>query len=101
MRYAFHLIIKNGKEEEYDRRHANVWNEMRSMLKEAGIHNYSIFRDGIHVFGYWECENIELTLKRVNASAINSKWQDYMNDVIVNKSEERTSNGMLEVFHLE
>ncbi len=101
MRYAFHLTIKSEKEEEYDIRHANVWDEMKSMLKEAGVYNYSIFRDGVHVFGYWECENIELTLKRINNSIINSKWQHYMDDVIVNKPEERTSTGMVEVFYLE
>jgi|ACXJ01.1.fsa_nt_gi L-rhamnose mutarotase len=101
MRYAFHLTIRNEYMEEYDRRHASVWDEMKSMLKEAGVKNYSIFRDGIHVFGYWECENLENTLKHINESIINSRWQEYMNDVILGDPEERTSGGMAEVFHLD
>ena len=49
MRYAFHLTIREGLEDEYDRRHSAVWDDMKRMLKGAGISNYSIFRDGTDV----------------------------------------------------
>jgi len=101
MRYAFHLTIRHGMEEEYDRRHANVWDDMRKMLRDAGILNYSIFRDGIHVFGYWECNDLSRTLDAVNSSDVNARWQKYMSDVIITPSSERTSGGMKEVFHLD
>jgi len=101
MRYAFHLTIRHGMEEEYDRRHANVWDDMRKMLRDAGILNYSIFRDGIHVFGYWECNDLSRTLEAVNSSDVNARWQKYMSDVIMTPSSERTSGGMKEVFRLD
>ena len=101
MRYAFHLTIRHGMEEEYDRRHANVWDDMKKMLRDAGILNYSIFRDGIHVFGYWECNDLSRTLGAVNSSDVNARWQKYMSDVIITPSSERTSGGMKEVFHLD
>ena len=101
MRYAFHLTIRQGMEDEYDRRHGNVWNDMRKMLKDAGIYNYSIFRDGIHVFGYWECNDLGRTLEFVNSSEVNARWQEYMNDVIITSASERTSEGMKEVFRLD
>ena len=100
MRYAFHITIRGGKEDEYDRRHAVVWDDMKKMLREAEISNYSIFRDGVHVFGYWECEDITRTLAAVNGSAVNSRWQEYMDDVIVTSARERTDGGMKEVFRL-
>ena len=101
MRYAFHLTIRHGIEDEYDRRHANVWDDMRKMLSDAGISNYSIFRDGIHVFGYWECNDLRGTLEAVNSSDVNARWQEYMNDVIITLPSERTSVGMKEVFRLD
>jgi L-rhamnose mutarotase len=101
MRYAFHLTIRPGMEEEYDRRHAGVWDEMKKMLKDSGISNYSIFRDGIHVFGYWECIDVGRTLAAVNSSHVNGLWQEYMNDVIMTSAGERTAGGMKEVFRLD
>lgn len=101
MRYAFHLTIRQGMEDEYDRRHGNVWNDMRKMLKDAGIYNYSIFRDGTHVFGHWECSDLGRTLAFVNSSEVNARWQEYMNDVIITSASERTSEGMREVFRLD
>ena len=101
MRYAFHLTIREGLEDEYDRRHSAVWDDMKRMLKGAGISNYSIFRDGTDVFGYWECTDLDRTLAFVNDSEINARWQKFMNDVIITSPSERTSNGMREVFRLD
>ena len=101
MRYAFHLTIRHGMEDEYDRRHADVWGDMKKMLKDAGISNYSIFRDGTHVFGCWECEDLGRSLAAVNSSDVNARWQEYMNDVIITSPSERTSDGMREVFRLD
>ena len=55
-RYAWKAAIKSGKRAEYIRRHDELWPEMKSVLKEAGIVNYSIWLDGEEVFGYYECE---------------------------------------------
>ncbi|CAC11878.1 conserved hypothetical protein [Thermoplasma acidophilum] len=100
MRYAFHLRLKEGSEEEYTRRHKNVWPEMLDLLKRAGIRNYSIFIDGTDVFGYWECDNPSATLSAINNSEINSKWQTFMSDIIITPPAERTGTGMDEVFYL-
>ena len=70
MRYAFHLTIAKGKEKMYDERHKNVWQDLLSTLKNAGVKNYSIFRDGTDIFGYWECDNLSGTL-----SSINKNWR--------------------------
>lgn len=47
--------------EEYERRHNNLFPEMRKALKEAGAHNYSIFLDKNtgNLFAYLEVDNIE------------------------------------------
>ena len=47
--------IRDGMEQEYVRRHDEIWPEMVNALKEAGICNYTIWKDGYELFGYYEC----------------------------------------------
>ena len=55
-RFAWKGRIKPGMQEEYKRRHDEIWPEMLELLKSAGIRNYTIWSDGRDVFGYYECE---------------------------------------------
>ena len=45
MRVAFKMKLKPGFKEEYKKRHAELWPELRTLLKEQGVSNYSIFFD--------------------------------------------------------
>lgn len=42
---AFTMQLKPGQAAEYERRHDAIWPELVSLLKEAGISDYSIFLD--------------------------------------------------------
>ncbi len=44
-RHAFKMKLKKGFEAEYKKRHDELWPELEKVLKEAGIHEYSIFLD--------------------------------------------------------
>ena len=44
-RYAFKMQLKPGVQEEYKKRHDEIWPEMISVLKEAGVSDYTIFLD--------------------------------------------------------
>ena len=82
-RFAWKGRIKPGMQEEYKRRHDEIWPEMKALLKSAGIRNYSILSDGRDVFGYYECEKgIEYAEKAQAGSPIVDKWNDYMQDVL-------------------
>ena len=52
-RFAWKGRIKPGMTEEYKRRHDEIWPEMKALLKEAGICNYTIWSDGEELFGYY------------------------------------------------
>jgi L-rhamnose mutarotase len=59
IRKAFVMSVNVGTEEEYERRHRPIWPELEQVLKDHGVHNYSIFlhpetRD---LFGYVEIED--------------------------------------------
>ena len=100
MRYSFHLVIREEMMDEYIKRHKNVWPELLNLLKEAGVSNYSIFMDGIDIFGYWECDDLNRTLSIINNSEINKRWQYFMSDVIKTPPLSRTGSSIMEVFHL-
>ncbi len=52
--HAWILEVRPGHEEEYKKRHDDIWPEMVDALKKSGITNYSIFRHGLTLFGYFE-----------------------------------------------
>ena len=83
-KYAWKATIKDGTLEEYIRRHDNLPQEMKDLLYEAGIRNYSIWNVGNELFGYYECINgIEFAAKTQAGSPIVAKWDEYMADILV------------------
>ena len=82
-RYAWKATVKDGMLEEYIRRHDNLWQEMKDMLHEAGIRNYTIWNVGNDLFGYYECDIVEEAARIQANSEINGKWDAYMKDVMV------------------
>ena len=45
-RVAFVMHVKEGQEEEYIRRHRDVWPQVLADLKHAGVHQMNIFMAG-------------------------------------------------------
>ena len=83
-RFAWKAIVKDGKLEEYKKRHDNIWPEMKKVLKESGISNYTIWNVGNELFGYFECsKGIEFAERNQAMSPIVDKWNEYMKDVMV------------------
>lgn len=76
--YAWVLGVRPGYEDEYKKRHAEIWPEMEAALKEAGITNYSIFRHGLTLFGYFETADLDATIASLRTSETNRRWAEYM-----------------------
>ena len=82
-RYAWKAIILPGMKEEYVRRHDNIWPEMKQVLSDAGIRNYTIWNVGNEPFGYYECDSVEFAARVQAESPVVDKWNEYMKDVMV------------------
>ena len=76
--YAWVLEVRPGYEEEYRRRHEEIWPEMLDALGEAGIRNYSIFRHGLTLFGYFETDSLRRTQECLAKSETNRRWGEWM-----------------------
>ena len=103
IRKGFKMKLYPGFEKEYEKRHNQLWPEMRDMIHEYGGRNYSIFLDQetLTLFGYLEIEDEE----KWNASAqtaICRKWWDYMADSMeTNPDNSPVSVDLQPVFHLD
>lgn len=100
-RYAWHAKVKEGYIEEYKKRHDNIWPEMKKILKEAGIYNYSIYLCGNDLFGYYECEKgIDYAQQYQNESEVVGRWNIYMNDILI-WDNGNVQGSLEEVFRLD
>jgi L-rhamnose mutarotase len=80
--HAWVLEVRPGYEEEYMRRHQEIWPEMVEALREAGIRNYSIFRHGLTLLGYFETDDIEKTREYLANSETNQRWSEWMDPIM-------------------
>ena len=87
--YAWVLEVRPGYEEEYKKRHDEIWPEMLDALKKAGIRNYSIFRHGLTLFGYFETDDLDRTIAILKDDPVNARWGKSMAPIMKIEVDER------------
>ena len=103
MRKSFKMKLYEGQEKEYEKRHNELWPEMKEMIHEYGGKNYSIFLDKETniLYGYIEIESEERWAKTAETE-ICKKWWAYMADIMeTNTDNSPVSADLIEVFHLD
>jgi L-rhamnose mutarotase len=55
---------------------------MVETLREAGIRNYSIFRHGLTLFGYFETDDLKKTQEYLANNETNERWSEWMNPIM-------------------
>jgi L-rhamnose mutarotase len=76
--YAWVLEVRPGYEAEYKKRHDEIWPEMLESLAKAGISNYSIFRHGLTLFGYFETDDLKKTIAHLRNDPVDARWSEWM-----------------------
>ena len=101
-RVAFKMKLFKGKEDEYKKRHDAIWEELKELLKQTGISDYSIFLDTETnvLFGVLKIED-PMKLDELPNQPIMKKWWSYMKDIMeTNEDNSPVSIRMSEVFYL-
>jgi L-rhamnose mutarotase len=80
--YAWVLEVRPGYEEEYKKRHDEIWPELAEDIRAAGMRNYNIFRHGLTLFGYFECDDLPKAIEALNNSDANARWGEYMTPIM-------------------
>ncbi len=102
-RICFTFALKPGTEEEYKRRHDEIWPELVEEIQAAGIRNYSLFRRGLQITAYAECHpDAATSFGKVGASEANVRWAKWFDDVIERLTDEQGNLFRAdEVWHLD
>jgi L-rhamnose mutarotase len=100
---AFKMKLKPGFEEEYRRRHNELWPEVKKLLKANGISDYSIFFDE-ETNSLFAVEKIDdrIAWKDLSNEPVIKKWWEHLADIMdVNPDNSPVISKLEMVFHLE
>jgi L-rhamnose mutarotase len=100
-RSAFVLRVRPDRIDEYVGAHRAVWPDMLQALRDAGIRNYSIFRDGNQVFGYFEADDLERAAEHLAAEEVCALWQDAMASLLEERVPDAGPPPLEEIFRLD
>lgn len=100
-RTGFVLRVRADRIEQYIEAHRNLWPEMREALRSAGIRNYTIFRDGTRVFGYFEADDLAAAAHRLAAEEVNTRWQDAMAELLDGRVPDGGPPPLEQIFRLD
>ena len=102
-RKAFKMYLNEGQKAAYIKRHNEIWTELKKLLKDAGVSEYSIFLD--------EETNILFAFQKVSGNQgsqdlgqtdIVKKWWDFMADIMkTNPDHSPVTVPLEEVFYME
>jgi L-rhamnose mutarotase len=100
-RTGFVLCVKPDRVDEYVHAHAHVWEEMREALTAAGIRNYTIFRSGNEMFGYFEADDMAAVKAYLAGQEVSARWQDAMADLLEERVPDAGPPPLEEIFRLD
>src|SRR5215831_10206231 len=102
MRIAFKMKLNSGCEDEYKKRHDEIWSELKELLKQAGIKDYSIFLDEEtnNLFAYLTIDDAT-KLDELPNKPVMKKWWSYMKVIMeTNEDNSPVAIPLKEVFYL-
>ncbi|MGI6777369.1 MAG: L-rhamnose mutarotase [Acetivibrionales bacterium] len=103
VRAAFKMKLKPGFEEEYKKRHDEIWPELVKVLEEAGVSDYSIYldRETGTLFAFQKLKDHNQSDK-LPENPVVKKWWAYMADIMeTNPDNSPVSINLQEVFHMD
>jgi L-rhamnose mutarotase len=100
-RSAFVLRVKPDRIGDYVEAHRAVWPDMLQALHDAGIRNYTIFRDGSQVFGYFESDDLERAAAYLKGQEVSARWQDSMAELLEERVPDAGPPALEEIFRLD
>jgi L-rhamnose mutarotase len=100
-RRGFVLRVKPDRIDDYVEAHRHVWPEMLEALRAAGIRNYTIFRAGNEMFGYFESDDLARAEEHLAAQEVSARWQDAMAESLDERVPDEGPPPLEEVFRLD
>lgn len=101
-RIAFKMKLHEGQMAEYKKRHDELWLELRDMLKDVGVCEYSIFLDEeTHILFAFLKTADPAALDDLPNQEVVKRWWAYMSDIMdTNPDNSPVQKPLTEVFYL-
>jgi L-rhamnose mutarotase len=103
MQIAFKMKLKAGMADEYEKRHQAIWPELKQLIAQSGVTDYSIFLD--------KETNILFGVQKISGGAgsqdlgshsVVKKWWAYMADIMeTNPDNSPVTTPLLQMFHMD
>lgn len=102
-RLAFKMHLNGGQKEEYIKRHNEIWAELKKLLKDAGVSEYSIFLDeGTNTLYAFQKVTGAAGSQNLGETEIVQRWWKYMADIMkTNSDNSPITTELEEVFYME
>ena len=102
-RQAFKMFLKPGFEAEYEKRHNAIWPELKKLLQDAGVCDYSIFLDKeTNILFAVQKNTGEGGSQDLGSTEIVQRWWAYMADIMeTNLDNSPISIPLPELFYME
>lgn len=103
-KYAWVWNIKPDAVDEYVKMHKNPWPEIMEAHRKAGIHNYSIFRNGLQFIYVFETDDIDKAVRTMDQDPDCQRWNAVTSKMVEGSfdfSEPNPIEYLEEVFYLE
>lgn len=86
--FAFKMKIKPGTQQEYERRHREIWPELKELLSDFGICEYSIWLDG-ETNTLFAIQGLpdDYDGTKLADHPVMKKWWNYMKDVSITNND--------------
>ncbi len=78
MKVGIRTRLVPGVEGRYEEYHRAVWPDVLVAIRRAGIAKYVIFRDGLDLFHYIECDDYDKAIGDLARDPVNVRWQQEM-----------------------
>jgi len=78
VKVGLHTRLKPGVEKRYEEYHRAVWPDVLTAMRRVGITKYVIFRDGLDLFHYVECDDYDRAIANLAHDPVNIRWQAEM-----------------------
>jgi L-rhamnose mutarotase len=102
-RFGFKMKLKPGFKDEYKKRHSEIWPELKKLIKETGVYDYSIYLDEeTNILFAAQKQSGEQSSQDLGQNPIVKKWWTYMADIMeTNPDNSPVTIPLEEVFYME
>ncbi len=100
-RTGFVLHVRPERMSDYIEAHRNVWPDMLEALSASGVRNYTIFRAGNSVFGYFEADDLEASARYLADQEVCTRWQDTMAELLDERVPDAGPPALEQIFRLD